>query len=143
MTNWDLRFLVLAQHIGDWSKDPSTKVGCVIVRPDKTIASMGYNGFPRGVPDHQNWYEDRSIKYSIVQHAETNAITAAREPLHGYSAFITAPPCAHCTGVLIQAGITRIMSLPANEGLRERFKDSFQMSRLMCENAGVALETYE
>ena len=48
---WDRRFLALAEHVADWSKDPSTKTGAVIVRPDRTIASMGYNGFPRGMAD--------------------------------------------------------------------------------------------
>lgn len=45
---WDARFLDLAVFIGDWSKDPSTKVGAVLVRPDRTIAGLGFNGFPRG-----------------------------------------------------------------------------------------------
>ena len=28
---WDKRFLHLAKHISEWSKDPSTKVGCIVV----------------------------------------------------------------------------------------------------------------
>ena len=48
---WDLRFLELARHISDWSKDPSTKVGCVVVGPDREIRSTGFNGFPRGIKD--------------------------------------------------------------------------------------------
>ena len=48
---WDMRFAQLAKLVSLWSKDPSTKVGSVIVRPDKTIASVGFNGFPKGVPD--------------------------------------------------------------------------------------------
>ena len=43
---WDIRFLKLATHISDWSKDPSTKVGCVVVGPDREIRSTGFNGFP-------------------------------------------------------------------------------------------------
>ena len=38
---WDLRFLELAKHISDWSKDPSTKVGCIIVGEDREIRSTG------------------------------------------------------------------------------------------------------
>ena len=46
-TKWDNRFLVLAKLIGSWSKDPSTKVGAVIVDEDNKIVSLGYNGFPK------------------------------------------------------------------------------------------------
>ena len=43
----------LAKHIGSWSKDPSTKVGAVIVDDKNRIVSVGYNGFPRGVEDSE------------------------------------------------------------------------------------------
>jgi deoxycytidylate deaminase len=38
-TKWDYRFLALAEHISLWSKDPSTRVGAIIIRPNKSIAS--------------------------------------------------------------------------------------------------------
>lgn len=63
---WDGRFLDLAVLVGEWSKDPSTKVGAVLVRPDRTIAAVGFNGFPRGVLDHPERYEDRPTKYEMV-----------------------------------------------------------------------------
>ena len=50
---WDKRFLDLAKHISDWSKDPSTKVGCIVVGEDREIRSTGFNGFPRGIEDKQ------------------------------------------------------------------------------------------
>ena len=50
-TKWDNRFLVLAKLIGSWSKDPSTKVGAVIVDQDNKIVSVGYNGFPKNISD--------------------------------------------------------------------------------------------
>jgi dCMP deaminase len=48
---WDARFLDLARHVATWSRDPSTQTGAVIVRPNRTIASVGYNGFPRDCND--------------------------------------------------------------------------------------------
>ena len=42
---WDVRFIELAKHISLWSKDPSTKVGCVVVGEDREIRSTGFNGF--------------------------------------------------------------------------------------------------
>ena len=43
---WDHRFLDLATHIASWSKDPSTKVGCVVVGSDREIRSTGFGGSP-------------------------------------------------------------------------------------------------
>ena len=60
---WDKRFIELADHVAQWSRDPSTKVGAVIVRTDKTVASMGFNGFPRGVDDAEGRYLDKPTKY--------------------------------------------------------------------------------
>ena len=53
ITDWDIKFLKLAQHVSDWSKDPSTKVGAVVVDKDNRIVSIGYNGFPKGVQDDE------------------------------------------------------------------------------------------
>tara|TARA_B100000614_G_scaffold120032_1_gene107586 strand:- start:48 stop:251 length:204 start_codon:yes stop_codon:yes gene_type:complete len=59
---WDRRFIDLALHISGWSKDPSTKVGCVVVGEDREIRSTGFNGFPRGIDDSMERLEDRELK---------------------------------------------------------------------------------
>ena len=51
-TNWDNRFLDMAKLVSTWSKDPSTRVGAVIVDPSNRLVSVGYNGFPKGVTDN-------------------------------------------------------------------------------------------
>ena len=83
ITPWDRRFLGLAAHIATWSKDPSTKVGAVIVRPNKTIVSVGFNGLPRGVDDLDSRYNERALKYAMTVHAEANA--RLRAPLWMYA----------------------------------------------------------
>ena len=50
---WDEYYIKLAMLVATKSKDPSTKVGCVIVGPDNEIRSTGFNGFPRGVQETQ------------------------------------------------------------------------------------------
>lgn len=130
----------LAFHISKWSKDPSTKVGCVIVRPDKTIASVGYNGFPRGVDDDIHRYVDRETKYLIVKHAEENAVYSAKEPLDGYTAYITHHPCSTCAGTLIQNGIARVVTTIPDKYLRERFKKSFDITDIIFKESGVTLD---
>ena len=74
---WDGRFIELAKHISGWSKDPSTKVGCVVVGEDREIRSTGFNGFPRGIEDDSDRLEDREQKYPLICHAEENAIMHA------------------------------------------------------------------
>ena len=69
----------MASVISKLSKDPSTKVGAVIVRPDNSIASVGYNGFPKGFPDEESYWNNRDLKYKIVTHAEENALDFCNE----------------------------------------------------------------
>ena len=111
VVKWDGRFLSLAEHVAQWSKDPSTKVGAVIVRPDRTIASVGYNGFPRGVNDHPDLYADREQKYRRVVHAEINAAVSAATDIRGFTLY-TWPflPCERCAVQIIQYGISRVVA---------------------------------
>ena len=94
---WDHRFLDLATHIASWSKDPSTKVGCVVVGSDREIRSTGFNGFPRGIDDDDDRLTDRSKKYPLICHAEENAIMHAARigmTLKDCVAYVTWPPCS-------------------------------------------------
>ena len=65
LKKWDLRFLEMARNAASWSKDPSTKVGAIIVDDDKRVISVGYNGFPKGVRDDER-LDDRQEKYKII-----------------------------------------------------------------------------
>ena len=138
MTDWDERFLQLAQHIAQWSKDPSTKVGAVIVRPNRTIASVGYNGFPRGVNDDER-LNDRPYKYAMTVHAEANAILSANERLDGCTLYVTPlSPCSSCASILIQSGIKRVVAYMPYQP--EHWADSFAIARTMLDEAGVHWE---
>lgn len=135
---WDMRFLALATTIASWSKDPSTKVGAVIVRPDRTIASLGYNGFPRGVSDH---YKDRDHKLLRTVHAELNAILSAREPLQGCTIYVTPLcPCSNCAAAIIQAGIGRVIARSAPT--RPEWKTSLDAAKEMFDQADVPFILY-
>lgn len=127
---WEKRFFDMAQLVSSWSKDPSTKVGAVIVRPDMTVASVGYNGFPRGMNDHADLYADRDVKLSRIIHAEMNAILAAKEPLNGYTLY-TWPvlTCDRCAVHVIQAGIVRVCAPKASPELSERWQEQFKKAK--------------
>lgn len=138
-SKWDRRFLEMAKLVGSWSKDPSTCVGAVIVRPDKTIATLGYNGFARGMHDHQGLYENRDEKYSRIIHAEMNALLHAREQFHGYTLYTTLMPCDRCTVIMIQSGIKRFVTqYPAPEQLT-RWADAFARTRTYIREANIEL----
>ena len=127
---WDLRFLELAKHISDWSKDPSTKVGCIIVGEDREIRSTGFNGFPRGIEDTDERLNDREQKYPLICHAEENAIMHAARTgisLKNCIAYVTWPPCTRCARSLIQAGVSEIV-YPKEVEIPDRWEADFDMS---------------
>ena len=108
---WLDYFLKIARTVAEQSKDPSTKVGAVIVSPDKQIISTGYNGFPVGVEDNKDRYEDRPTKLKMVVHAEANAICQAAKHGHcidGCYIFCTLVPCISCAKLIIQSGIKHV-----------------------------------
>ena len=140
---WDHRFIELANHIAQWSKDPSTKVGCVIVGEDREIRSTGFNGFPRGIDDDEERLNDRNLKYPLICHAEENAIMHAARigvSLKGSTAYVTWPPCSRCAHSLIQAGIVEIV-YPETNGIPERWQDDFNTSNGMLQEAGIQVRT--
>jgi dCMP deaminase len=74
----------LAKYISEWSKDPSTKVGAVIVDDEKKIVGLGFNGFPIKTSDNEELYYDRDYKLSKIVHAEINAILNGVHYIHGH-----------------------------------------------------------
>lgn len=143
-TKWHRRFLALAQHVEAWSKDPSMKVGAVIVDSNRRILSLGYNGFPRGVKDLDYRYEDRSLKYPLVVHAEVNAVVSAGHDLRGATLYCsTGVPCPDCMGVIIQAGIDEVVYPPQRQPAASKGKTDWEkagtLSKTMATEAGVQL----
>ena len=138
---WDRRFLELASHISTWSKDPSTKVGCVVVGEDREIRSTGFNGFPRGIEDDAERLEDRAQKYPLICHAEENAIMHAARigiSLKSNTAYVTWPPCSRCTRSLIQAGVSEVV-YPAGIDIPERWEEDLAIALGMMEEAGISV----
>ena len=140
-SKWDTRFLDLAQHIAGWSKDPSTKVGCIVVGEDREIRSTGFNGFPRGIADDSDRLSNRELKYPLICHAEENAIMHAARiglSLKGCTAYVTWPPCTRCARSLIQAGVVEVV-YPMDCEVPERWMADFDMSSSMMEEAGIKI----
>lgn len=117
LNKWDSRYGEMAELVASWSKDPSTQVGAVIVRPDKSIASVGFNGFPRHMEDRAEWYADRTEKLKRVIHAEHNALNfCAHEDVTGYTAYVfPLMPCLQCAERLMAKGIKRVVTVTTPE----------------------------
>lgn len=141
---WDLRFLGLCKHISNWSLDPSTKVGAVIVDKDNRVISIGYNGFAKGVQDLPERYNDRPTKLSMVSHAENNAILFAKRDLSGCVLY-TWPfcSCSRCAVSVIQAGIKCCVAPEIPEEIKARWEEDVKISRLMFKEAGVVVKLYQ
>jgi dCMP deaminase len=135
LRKWDLRFIELAKHISQWSKDPSTQVGAVIVDKRNRVISMGYNGFPRGVKDSPARLNDREVKYSMVVHGEINALLFATQPLDDSTLYLWPfLSCSKCTAIIINAGIKRVVA-PLN--YNPRWEKSIELSQTLYHEAGV------
>ena len=139
---WDTRFLNLAEHISTWSKDPSKKIGAVAVGDQRQILAQGYNGFPRGISDADERYDNREEKYKLVVHAEMNVIYNASYngvSLNGSTLYVHGlPVCSDCAKGVIQVGIKRVV-MPSQD-IPEHWEQSWQKTKEMFNEAGIKWE---
>ena len=137
VTNWDRFFLDQAQLIATKSKDPSTKVGAIIVDSNQRAVSQGYNGFPRGCVDKEF---SREVKYLRTIHAEINSILFSQRDLSGCSIYVTAPCCAQCMAAIIQVGIVNVMCLTPENAFAGRWEASAREAEIMAKEVGIKYE---
>ena len=130
----------MAKLVSTWSKDPSTKVGAVIVDSSHRLISVGYNGFPQHITDNERLL-DREKKYDIIVHAEVNAILFANKKVNGCTLY-TWPfqPCPRCAGLIIQSGISRVVSV---RNRNPRWVDDFITAKQLLLEASVKLDIYD
>lgn len=140
-TTMDEHFLQEAVRFGARSKDPRKKIGAIIVRPDNSVVSRGYNGFPEGIADTPERYLDRTFKSAVMIHAEENAIRLARgENLSDCTIYVSEyQPCAHCAAWLVSAGISRVVTNMAE--FSPKWKENFEIAVGVFEEAGISFET--
>jgi dCMP deaminase len=145
MSDWDYRFLQLAQVVGSWSKDRSRKVGCVIVDDERGIKALGYNGFPRGIEDTFEARHSRPAKYLWTEHAERNAIYHAARMgirLEGCTMYLPWFPCMDCARAIVQAGIKRLVAFRPDTS-DPQWGEQFVAALELIREVGVTLELIE
>ena len=108
---WDQTWLTIAKEISYLSKDPSTKVGSVIVTPDNTNCSIGYNGMLKGMIETPELWNNREQKYLEVIHSEENNMLHCPFLTKDCKIYITHEPCIKCMIRLLQKGITEVIFL--------------------------------
>ncbi len=110
----------------------------MIVNQKRRVVATGYNGFPAGVEDLTERYENRDLKYKLVVHAEANAILNAVASVEGCCIFVTQPPCQECAKLIIQSGITYVVSPTPTAEFLARWDST--ATELMFAEAGVSWE---
>lgn len=141
---WDQRFMNMAQLISLWSKDPSSKIGAVIVNDERRILATGYNGFPRGIEDTEERLNNRDEKYPRIVHAEMNALMNALYNgvgvKDGTLYVFGLPICPDCTKSVIQAGIKRVV-IPYPIEVPGKWKQVWEdRSKPMFKEAGIIID---
>lgn len=138
---WDIRFLEMAKLVSTWSRDPSSKVGAVIVDQKNRVVSIGFNGLPTGLEDSDEILNNRELKYRMILHAEENAIHFSNQDLTNCTIY-TYPmaPCIKCSSSIIQKGITRVVSVYSTN---ERWEMELEKSREMFDQIGIKVDLYE
>jgi dCMP deaminase len=105
--SWDEYGLELAKAASIRSEDPYLKVGACVLRQDRSIVGIGYNGTAPGVSIP---WEDRNARRGFVIHAEVNALRycTPTETRGGYL-YVTHHPCAECVKVIASYGISQVV----------------------------------
>lgn len=141
INKWYQRYMLMAQEVAKWSKDPNTQVGAVVVGAKGQILSQGYNGFPRGIRDTDKRLKDRDTKLKLIVHAEMNAIYNASYSgvsLDGSTIFIYGlPACSECAKGIIQVGIAKVVVSRECIEARPHWNDSWKISEDLFKEAGV------
>lgn len=114
---WDTYFMKLATLAASRSNCMKRRVGCVIVRECRVIAT-GYNGTPRhltncfhgGCP-RCNDGDSKNLHTCLCLHAEENALLEAGRDRVGQNAtlYCDTCPCLTCSVKIVQTGITEVV----------------------------------
>ena len=142
--SWDEWFMGMVYDTARKSKDPSTKIGAVIVK-DKRPILFGYNGLPQKVRDLPERMM-RPIKYKWTEHGERNAIYCGARfgiATDGTIMYTQAVPCTDCARGIINSGIVKIVVHRQTEALFDKHPqwiDDIMVSREMLADAKVTIQ---
>jgi dCMP deaminase len=143
--DWDQYFISMCYLVAMKSKDPSTKVGCVIVGEDNEVVSTGFNSFPRLLNDNVPERAVRPLKHVFIEHAERNAIANAARigaSTKNCKMYMMWCPCVECARMVIQSGVKEIIvhkEFPGNLNHAGHWQESLIHGEQMLQECGVNL----
>ncbi|MDT7831252.1 dCMP deaminase family protein [Flavobacteriaceae bacterium S356] len=106
---YDTAYMKMAREWAKLSHCERKQVGALIVK-DRMIISDGFNGTPSGF-DNCCEDEDGLTKWEVL-HAEANAIlkvASSTQSCYDATLYVTLSPCIHCSKLIHQAGIKRVV----------------------------------
>jgi dCMP deaminase len=107
---WRLRFLKVAEDVAEWSKDPGTLVGSLIVTPNRRRVQWGYNGAPSKLRDDKWQKGTRERKLAATIHSEANALLFCPFDTAGCWLFVYGLfPCPSCASMIVQKEISTVV----------------------------------
>jgi dCMP deaminase len=142
INKWDLRFMALAHAVAPWSKDTRTKVGSIIVN-DRNPISMGFNGPPCGCNDNLKERLEAPLKYMYMVHSEANSLIQSAkngQKTDGCTMYVTLFPCSNCAGLIVNAGIKRVVCNDKPDFNNEKYGESWRITLVIFEEAGIQLD---
>lgn len=122
--DWDEWGLEIARAVATRADCRRRQVGAVLMRPDHTIVSTGYNGSPSGGPSCLDGecprgllsYEEAPAESSydktgcVALHAEQNALLRATwDEMDRATLYITDKPCDGCSRMIAGTPIGRVV----------------------------------
>lgn len=150
--NWDEYFMLQAMIASFKSKDPATKVGCVIVDQNNHQVSMGYNGMLAGIDESKlPWGKNTDVplefqKYGYVVHSEANAILHTSKSLENCKIYVTLFPCNECAKLIVSKKVKEVIYLSdkhrESEGPRMA-KKLFELSNVKYKNLVPSQQLFE
>ncbi|RKP09069.1 cytidine deaminase-like protein [Thamnocephalis sphaerospora] len=144
--SWDAYFMLLADLAALRSNCMKRRVGCIIVRERRVVAT-GYNGTPRGIVNCNEGGCPRCNRGSacgtaldecICLHAEENALLeAGQERIQGGNCtlYCNTCPCLGCAKRIVQMGISEVVFA--------RAYGSDSATKTLFLTAGVHLRQYQ
>lgn len=140
---WDVWFMGMVYDTARKSKDPSTKIGAVIVKEKRPIL-FGFNGIPQKLKDLPERMV-RPIKYKWFEHGERNAIYCGARfgiATEGTTLYTQSTPCMDCGRGVINAGISKVVVHHQTEELfshHPQWASDCKMTKEMFAEAGIEL----
>ncbi|EER33282.1 deoxycytidylate deaminase [Candida tropicalis MYA-3404] len=142
---WDSYFMRLADLAALRSNCMKRRVGCVIVRENRVIAT-GYNGTPRHLTNcndggcsrcNKGQGSGASLSTCLCLHAEENALLeAGRDRIRGESVlYCNTCPCLTCSIKIVQSGIKEVV-------YAQSYSMDIQSHKVMSE-ANIILRQYQ